>query len=62
MGGEALNTLLQKRKPGLKVIVITGYMFEGGSEALARQGVSAWLQKPFTMEKITRQVREVLDS
>jgi PAS domain S-box-containing protein len=61
MGGEALNAVLQEKKPGLKVIVITGYMFDGGSEALAEQGVSAWLQKPFTMDMISSQVRKVLD-
>jgi PAS domain S-box-containing protein len=61
MGGEALNAVLQEKKPGLKVIVITGYMFDGGSEALAKQGVSAWLQKPFTMDNISKAVRRVLD-
>ncbi|MGB3717237.1 MAG: response regulator [Candidatus Promineifilaceae bacterium] len=61
MGGEALNGVLQEKKPGLKVIVITGYMFDGGSEALAKQGVSAWLQKPFTMDMIAHKVRKVLD-
>jgi PAS domain S-box-containing protein len=59
--GKSLNNVLQEKKPGLKVIVITGYMFDGGSEAMAKQGVSAWLQKPFSMEIISTTVRKVLD-
>jgi DNA-binding NtrC family response regulator len=62
MGGEALNKALQEKQPGLKVIVITGYLFEGGGDALADQGVSAWLQKPFSMDMLSQKVRLVLDS
>jgi signal transduction histidine kinase/CheY-like chemotaxis protein len=62
MGGEALNKALQEKQPGLKVIVITGYLFEGGGDALAEQGVSAWLQKPFSMDMLSQKVRLVLDS
>ncbi len=59
-GGELVKRATQVR-PGLRVLYMSGYT----DDAVVRHGVSdaeaAFLQKPFTLEALSRKVREVLD-
>jgi PAS domain S-box-containing protein len=61
MGGPSLADNLSKSRPSLKVLYMSGYT----PEAALRGGVLPsgveLLQKPFTLESLTRKVREVLD-
>jgi CheY-like chemotaxis protein len=62
MGGRELAEALQSRRPGLKVFFQSGYPAEvavGGGTVQAKR---AFLQKPFTLEALSRKVREVLDA
>jgi nitrogen-specific signal transduction histidine kinase/FixJ family two-component response regulator len=58
--GPALTTQLIERRPGLKVIYMSGYT----EEAIVHHGVLdpgvTFLQKPFTADTLGRKVREVL--
>ena len=60
-GAQLAQRLLAKR-PLLKVLYVSGYT-DGSIESygVLQQG-SAFLQKPFTSELLTRKVRDVLDS
>jgi hypothetical protein len=62
MSGRALAEQLVLQRPGVKVLYMSGYT----EDAIARHGVLeaglAYLQKPFTIDSLTRKVREVLDS
>ncbi len=62
MGGAELAERLRKAIPRLKVLYMSGY----ANDVLMAQGhadgdSAAFIAKPFTLEGITRKVREVLD-
>jgi PAS domain S-box-containing protein len=59
-GAELSARLLQKR-PGLRVLYVSGYTDGGiGAHGMLEEG-AAFLQKPFTTESLARKVRSVLD-
>lgn len=62
MSGVDLQIHFKKVHPGIKVILMSGYL----DDALARYGLSAdkfeFIQKPFTPDSLAKKVREVLDS
>jgi two-component system, cell cycle sensor histidine kinase and response regulator CckA len=62
LSGIALVDRLARRRPGLRVIYISGYPGSAAAELdrLARD--AAFLQKPFTVERLARTVRAALDS
>ena len=61
MSGRQLADRLRERRPGLKVLFVSGYT----DDAVVRHGILepgiAFLQKPFSPEALARKVREVLD-
>jgi PAS domain S-box-containing protein len=62
MGGRELAQRLATRRPGLRVLLVSGFT----DDTILRHGVHdsgmAFLQKPFTLESLSQRVREVLDS
>jgi CheY-like chemotaxis protein len=62
LGGRALAEQIQRRRPGLRTLFISGYT----EDTVTRQGVleanAAFLAKPFSPETLARAVREVLKS
>jgi PAS domain S-box-containing protein len=62
LGGRDLVTHVRDTYPDLRVLFVSGYTEEG----VRRHGVldveSAFLEKPFTAERLAQKVREVLDS
>ena len=62
MSGPELAKRLARARPQMKVLCMSGYT----DDAAVRHGVVeaafAYLQKPITVEALTRKVREVLDS
>jgi two-component system cell cycle sensor histidine kinase/response regulator CckA len=61
MGGRELAESLTHRRPGLKVLYMSGYT----DDVIVRHGVAeaevAFLQKPFSPSALARKVRELLD-
>ena len=62
MGGRELAQHLSVIKPDLRTLFISGYMDDIGIMAGQEEGMSAFLQKPFTPEVLAHAVRNLLDS
>jgi two-component system, cell cycle sensor histidine kinase and response regulator CckA len=62
MSGKELVNRLRKVKQGIEVLFVSGY----ATDAILHHGILesdvAFLQKPFTIDNLTRKVREVLGS
>lgn len=58
MSGRELAAVLQSRDVGLKVLFLSGYVFDSHG---VLQHETAFLQKPFTSDAVSKKVREILD-
>ena len=62
MNGRELAELLEKTRPGMRVLFTSGY----ASHVLLEDGVlseaTSFLQKPFALDDLARKVREMLDA
>ena len=62
IGGPELATRLAPLHPRLRVLYVSGYADDDVLRHGVREGLTAFLQKPFSMEALVVKVREVLDS
>lgn len=61
-GGVALAQEIREVRPGIGVLFLSGYPEETAMRGHAPPAGSAFLQKPFTQEALSRQVRGLLDA
>ena len=61
MNGREIAVRLRADKPGLKVIICTGYSQASEMEGLDAMRISV-LQKPFTQPVLLKSVRQCLDA
>jgi len=59
--GNQLATYLRGIHPGLKVIFMSAFLRPAIDKSDLRNKDIAFLQKPFTLSKLTRALRELLD-
>lgn len=59
-GGEVFNRL-KDINPKVRVILATGYSLEGQAGELVQGGCCGVLQKPFTLEQLSRQMANAID-
>ena len=62
IGGPELAARLATHHPEMRVLYISGHTDDGVLRHGVREGATAFLQKPFTLEALARKVREVLDA
>ncbi len=62
MRGQELAQCLMERRPGLTVLMASGYGDSGLSPVAVEDGVQAWLAKPYGPAALLQRVREVLDA
>ena len=60
MSGLELAAKITALRPGLPVILCTGFSEKVNGEGMARSGVLGLLMKPFTLREATRLIRKVL--
>jgi PAS domain S-box-containing protein len=59
-GGETFDRL-REINSGIKVLLSSGYSISGQAQEILNRGCNGFIQKPFSLEKISRKVREMLD-
>ncbi|HTR01576.1 MAG TPA: PAS domain S-box protein [Thermoanaerobaculia bacterium] len=60
--GPELSRRLLERRPGTRVLYVSGYTDASMVSHVAIDAAASFLQKPFTPETLARKVREVLDA
>lgn len=60
LDGDALVQMLQSRRPGSKIILLSGYPLETTSRRLQSQGIAGYLQKPLKIEQLAQVVHQTL--
>ncbi len=58
-GGEVFDHLVEI-DPHVKVLLSSGYTIEDQAAAILERGCNGFIQKPFEMEQLNRQIREIL--
>ncbi len=62
MSGETIYPLLMKARPGLKVLVFSGYSENGPVQNILDAGAQGFIPKPFTMADLSQKLNKVLGS
>ena len=60
MGGKDIYPLIMEARQNLKVIVCSGYSIEGPAQEILDAGAQAFIQKPFSMETLSKKLKGVL--
>jgi signal transduction histidine kinase len=61
MNGRQFAEEMTKARPGIKVLLMSGYTENIITQQLPLDGGTAFLQKPFTQEVLAKRVRQLLD-
>ena len=61
MGGKDVYKRIMKARPGLKVIVCSGYKIEGPPQDILDAGAEGFVQKPFHIATLAEKLKEVLE-
>ena len=61
MSGIELYRLMEKRKPGLPVIFVTGFVDSNVAEFVAKLEKAAVLQKPYTKQVLRKKLYDLQD-
>jgi PAS domain S-box-containing protein len=61
LGGAQLAERVAELRPGIKVLLLSGYTEDSVARRDAASGAKPFLQKPFTAETLAAKVRQVLD-
>jgi PAS domain S-box-containing protein len=62
MGGPELAKRLAPLHPELRVLYVSGYTDDAVLRLGVREGLTSFLQKPFTLDALARKIRDVLDT
>lgn len=62
MGGTELVHALKRLVPAVKILMITGYPFKGGTGSLDTLGIVGWLQKPVSVFELAQAVKRALEA
>jgi len=62
MEGKTIYPLLMKARPGLKVIVCSGYSIDGPAQDILDAGAQGFIQKPFSPATLSEKIKGVFKS
>jgi two-component system cell cycle sensor histidine kinase/response regulator CckA len=58
-GGEVYDRI-KEIDPGAKVLLSSGYSFNGKASEIVKRGCNGFIQKPFKIEELSQKLREIL--
>ena len=61
MGGGETYKVLKSINPDMKVILSSGYNISSEAAEIMKHGVNDFIQKPFTMKKLSHKIRNILE-
>jgi two-component system cell cycle sensor histidine kinase/response regulator CckA len=61
VGGSEAFDRLREINPDVKVIICSGYSIDGQARDIFNRGCNAFIQKPFNLQTLGKQIRDVLD-
>jgi two-component system cell cycle sensor histidine kinase/response regulator CckA len=62
MGGAETCARLQEINPDIRVLLSSGYSVDDQAIELLKRGCNGFIRKPFTIEKLSHKIREILDT
>ena len=62
MGGGEVFDVLKSHSPDVRVLLSSGYSMEGQASEILKRGCAGFIQKPFNIHRMSREVRKVLDA
>jgi signal transduction histidine kinase/ActR/RegA family two-component response regulator len=62
MDGGAIYDGLKEIKPGIKVLIASGYSINGKASELMKKGCSGFIQKPFRKNELSLKLNEILNN
>lgn len=60
MGGKEIYQSLMKERPGLKVLVCSGYSIDGPAQDILHAGAQGFIQKPFSLLDLNLMLQDIL--
>jgi signal transduction histidine kinase len=61
LSGSETFDRLKEIDPGVQVLLSSGYSLDGQARAIFERGCKAFVQKPFSLDELSRKIREVLE-
>ncbi len=61
MGGGEAYDLMKEINPNVKVLLSSGYSIDGRATEILNRGCDGFIQKPFSMKRLSQRIRELLD-
>ena len=61
MGGGKAYDLMKEINPNVKVLLSSGYSIDGQATEILNRGCDGFIQKPFSMKRLSQRIREILD-
>ncbi len=61
IGGSEVYDGLKKINPEIKVLLSSGYSIDGLATEILNQGCNGFIQKPFSINKLSHKLRKILD-
>jgi PAS domain S-box-containing protein len=61
MGGGETYDQIKKIKPGVKVLLSSGYSINGQASEILNRGCNGFIQKPFNMQNLSQSLRAILE-
>jgi two-component system, cell cycle sensor histidine kinase and response regulator CckA len=61
MSGMEVFERLKEIYPGVRVLLSSGYSLEGQAKEIMERGCRGFIQKPFSLQDLSKKIREVID-